>query len=113
IEQFFTQLKQANLYEDSIIVIMGDHYGISANHNKAMRMYLDKDEITPYEHVQLQQVPFFIHIPSHEEREVISKVARQIDVNTTLLHMLELETDNDIYFGNDLLHDDRKDFIAL
>ena len=113
IEQFFTQLKQANLYEDSIIVIMGDHYGISANHNKAMSMYLDKDEITPYDHVQLQQVPFFIHIPGHGEGEVISKVAGQIDVKPTLLHMLGLETDNDIYFGNDLFHDDRKDFIAL
>src|SRR5699024_10890419 len=45
LEQFFEQLKQADLYEDSIIVIMGDHYGISANHNKAMSQYLDKEEI--------------------------------------------------------------------
>src|SRR5699024_304588 len=63
IEQFFHQLQEAGLYEDSIIVIMGDHYGISANHNRAMAEYLDKDEITPYDYVQLQRVPFFIHIP--------------------------------------------------
>src|SRR5699024_83191 len=40
IEEFFTQLKQANLYDNSIIIIMGDHYGISATHDKAMASYL-------------------------------------------------------------------------
>src|SRR5699024_9110134 len=35
LEQFFLQLKAAGLYDNSIIVIMGDHDGISANHNKA------------------------------------------------------------------------------
>lgn len=113
IEQFFQQLKDAGLYENSVIVIMGDHYGISANHNRAMSEYLDKEEITPYDHIQLQRVPFFIHIPGHEKGEVISKVAGQIDVKPTLLHMIGIETDDDIYFGNDLFHDDRKGFIAL
>ncbi|MFD2046065.1 LTA synthase family protein [Ornithinibacillus salinisoli] len=113
IEQFFNQLKDAGLYEDSIIIIMGDHYGISANHNKAMSQYLDKDEITPYDHVQLQRVPFYIHIPGHGKGEVKSEIAGQIDVKPTLLHMLGIETDNDIYFGNDLFHDDRKGFVAL
>src|SRR5699024_88374 len=97
IEQFFHQLQEASLYEDSIIVIMGDHYGISANHNRAMAEYLDKDEITPYDYVQLQRVPFFIHIPGHGEGEVVEKVAGQIDVKPTLLHMLGIETDDDIY----------------
>src|SRR5690625_314357 len=113
LEQFFEQLKQADLYEDSIIVIMGDHYGISANHNKAMSQYLDKEEITPYDHVELQQVPFFIHIPGHGKGETISKVSGQIDVKPTLLHMAGVHTDQDLYFGNDLFHDDRKDFIVF
>ncbi|WP_439144841.1 LTA synthase family protein [Virgibacillus profundi] len=113
IEQFFNQLKDAGLYKDSIIVIMGDHYGISQNHNKAMSMYLNKEEITPYDHVQLQRVPFFVHIPGHGDGEVKSKVSGQIDVKPTLLHMAGIKTDQDIYFGNDLFHDDRKGYIAL
>ncbi|MEC5422256.1 LTA synthase family protein [Virgibacillus sp. C22-A2] len=113
IELFFDQLKDAGLYEDSVIVIMGDHDGISANHNKAMSMYLDKEEITPFDYVQLQRVPFFIHIPGHGEGEIKSEVSGQIDVKPTLLHMLGIETDNDIYFGNDLFHNDRKGYIAL
>src|SRR5699024_11324169 len=89
IVRFLYKIKLSYFYKYYIIVIMVDNYGISANHNKAMIMYLDKDEITPYDHVQLQQVPFFLHIPGHEEGEVISKVAGQIDVKPTLLRSEE------------------------
>src|SRR5699024_10645114 len=83
------------------------------NHNKAMSEYLDKDEITPYDFIQLQRVPFMIHMPGHGEGEVMSKISGQIDIKPTLLHLAGIETDHDIYFGNDLFHDDRKPFIAL
>lgn len=72
IEEFFDQLKENDLYDNSMIVIMGNHDSISANHNRAMSMYLDKKEITPYDHFQLQRVPFLIHIPGHDKGEVIS-----------------------------------------
>ncbi|WP_407268384.1 LTA synthase family protein [Radiobacillus sp. PE A8.2] len=112
VEQFFEQLKQSGIYEDSIIVLMGDHYGISEFHNKAMSMYLDKDEISPYDHIQLQRVPFFIHIPG-QEGKTISDIAGQIDVKPTLLHLLGIEDKGDITFGTDLFSDNQKDFIAL
>ncbi|WP_088050634.1 LTA synthase family protein [Virgibacillus dakarensis] len=112
IEQFFNQLKDAGLYEDSIIIIMGDHYGISANHNNAMSQYLEKEEITPYDHIQLQRVPFFIHIPGSGKGKVMSEVSGQIDIKPTILHLLGIDTENDIYFGNDLFSDDRKGYIA-
>ncbi|SDK54924.1 LTA synthase family protein [Sediminibacillus albus] len=111
VEQFFKELKESGLYEDSIIVLMGDHYGISEFHNKAMGQYLGK-EITPYEHIQLQRVPFFIHIPG-EEGGVISDIAGQIDVKPTILSLLGVESEKDITFGTDLFAEDRKNFIAL
>lgn len=57
IEQFFNDLKKDGLYDKSIIVMYGDHYGISENHNKAMAKVLGKDEITDYDNAQLQRVP--------------------------------------------------------
>ncbi|WP_407268518.1 LTA synthase family protein [Radiobacillus sp. PE A8.2] len=113
IEQFFAQLKDAGLYENSIIVIMGDHYGISENHNKAMSQYLGKDQITPYDHVQLQRVPLFIHVPGSGKGEVISRVAGQIDIKPTLLSLMGIKNERDIYFGNNLFINDRKGFVAL
>lgn len=112
IEQFFGQLKASGLYDNSIIVIMGDHDGISANHNKAMAQFLNQDEITAYDYLQLQRVPFFIHIPGYGKGEIKSEIAGQIDIKPTLLHLLGSDTSHDIYFGNDLFHDDRKGFIA-
>ncbi|MEN2464978.1 LTA synthase family protein [Ornithinibacillus sp. JPR2-1] len=113
IEEFFQMLKDSGIYDKSIIIIMGDHYGISSNHNKAMSMYLEKDEITPYDHVQLQRVPLFIHIPGHGKGEVRSTISGQIDLKPTILSLLGIEHKDDIYFGNDLFVDDRKDYIAL
>src|SRR5690625_766464 len=113
IEDFFNHLKRSGLYDDSIIIIMGDHDGISATHHKAIRKYLNKEELTSYDLVQWQRVPLFIHIPNHGKGEIISKVSGQIDLKPTILHMVGIDTDHDIYFGNDLFHDDRKGFIAF
>ena len=113
LEVLFNELKDAGMYEDSIIVIMGDHYGISSYHNKAMAQFLGKEEITPYDEVQLERVPLFIHIPGNKDNQVISKVTGQIDFKPTILNMLDIENQNDIVFGNDIFSDERKGFIAM
>lgn len=43
---FIEELKEEGLYEDSIIILYGGHYGISENHNEAMGEFLGK-EVTP------------------------------------------------------------------
>lgn len=111
IEQFFIELKLAGLYDNSIIVIMGDHDGISANHNKAMAQFLDKEAIDPCDYFQLQRVPLFIHIPGFSDGEVIDTVSGQIDLKPTLLHLVGVDTSHDLYFGNDLFSPNRKGYI--
>jgi len=113
IEEFFEDLKSSGLYEDSIIIIMGDHDGISSKHHKAITEYMGKDEFTAYDFMQWQRVPLYIHIPNHGKGKVMSKVSGQIDLKPTLLHMVGIDTEHDIYFGNDLFHDDRKEYIAF
>jgi lipoteichoic acid synthase len=108
---FIQKLKDEGLYEDSIIILYGDHYGISENHNKAMSEYLGK-EITPFESTQLQKVPLIIHIPG-EKGKTISTVSGQIDIKPTILHLLGIDTKNDIDFGSDLFAKDRLDFAVL
>jgi lipoteichoic acid synthase len=113
IEDFFIKLKETGLYENSVFVVMGDHIGVSANHNKALSMYLDKDEITPIDQVELQRVPFIVHIPGNGKGKVISEVTGQIDVKPTLLSLLGIDAVDDIQFGNDLFADNRKGYVAL
>lgn len=108
---FIQQLKDQGLYDDSIIIIYGDHYGISENHNKTMGEFLGK-EITPFESVQLQRVPLIIHIPGMKGKALPS-VAGQIDLKPTLLHLLGIDTKSDMQFGTDLFSKERFDFTVL
>lgn len=115
IKNFIQQLKDSGLYENSIIVMYGDHYGISENHNEAMAQYLGK-EITPIVSAELQRVPLFIHIPGVTDNgkgKTISKVSGQIDVRPTLLHLLGISTKNNIQFGEDLFSPDHRDFVVF
>lgn len=98
---FINRLKEEDLYDNSVIVIYGDHYGISENHNAAMAQFLGKESITPFDSMQLQRVPLIIHVPG-QEGKVISKVSGQIDIKPTLLHLLGIKTNQSVEFGTDL-----------
>ncbi|MCA1058071.1 LTA synthase family protein [Rossellomorea aquimaris] len=111
VKNFIRDLKEAGLYDNSVIVMYGDHYGISENHNKAMSQYLGKD-ITPFVSTQLQQVPMIIHVPG-QEGKTISKVAGQIDLKPTIMHLLGIDTKKDIQFGSDIFSKGHEDLAIL
>lgn len=108
----FDELKAEGLYEDSIIVMYGDHYGISENHNKAMSQYLG-EEVTPFVSQGLQEVPLFIHIPDSGLGGERTDIAGQIDLRPTILHMAGIETSKDIQLGTDLFAKDREQKVVF
>ncbi|MGN7479415.1 LTA synthase family protein [Solibacillus silvestris] len=113
VKEFFDDLKEQGLYENSIIVMYGDHYGISENHNKAMAKYLNKEEITPYDSALLQAVPLYIHIPGSNDGQVMDNVAGQLDIRPTLLHLLGIDTSRDMQLGADLFSEEHEDFVIF
>ncbi|WP_299087937.1 LTA synthase family protein [uncultured Metabacillus sp.] len=114
VKHFFDKLKQTDVYENSIIILYGDHYGISENHNVAMEKFLGK-EITPFETIQLQRVPFIVHIPGVTDKnpQTFSKVAGQIDIRPTIMSLLGIDTSEQIQFGTDVFSDDKLSFTVL
>ncbi|QDP99252.1 LTA synthase family protein [Lysinibacillus fusiformis] len=113
IKDFFQALKDQDVYDNSIIVMYGDHYGISENHNKAMAQYLGKDSITPYDNALLQEVPLFVHIPGSGEGKEMQEVAGQLDLRPTILHLLGVETSKDMQIGADLFSPEHEDFVIF
>lgn len=111
IKKFFEDLKAEGLYEDSIFVLYGDHYGLSETYNDAIGEYLGK-EIGPVEHVQLQKVPLIIHVPG-EEGKVFNTVGGQIDLKPTILELLGVNEQKSLNFGRSLLAPDRKNLVIL
>ncbi|SDX69029.1 MULTISPECIES: LTA synthase family protein [Salimicrobium] len=112
LKEFMNRMKEKGMYEDTMFIFMGDHYGISEFHKGAMSDYLGRD-INGYEHIQLQRVPLMIHIPGSGEGKIYEKIAGQIDMKPTILHLLGIEEKRDINFGENMLAEHRKDFIAM
>ncbi|PFV84174.1 hypothetical protein COL05_06290 [Bacillus sp. AFS059628] len=113
IKKFIERLKAEGMYDDSIIVLYGDHYGISEKHNRAMAQFLEKDQITEFDTLNLQRTPLYIHIPGQTEGETISKPTGQIDIKPTILNLLGIDTTNDIRFGHDMFSDKYTGFVVL
>lgn len=113
VKRFFEELKANGLYDNSIIVMYGDHYGISENHNESTAMYLNKEEITPYDSALLQSTPLFIHIPGSGDGKVMEEVTGQIDLRPTVLHLLGVETSKDMQLGADMFSKEHEEFVIF
>ncbi|OIK08293.1 glycerol phosphate lipoteichoic acid synthase [Bacillus sp. MUM 116] len=109
LEQFFNDLKKDGLYDKTVIVLYGDHYGISENHNSAMAKVLGVDKITPALNAKLQEVPLFIHVPG-VKGGVQHQYGGEVDVRPTLLHLLGIDTKDYMEFGSDLLSKDHRNW---
>lgn len=109
--QFFAYLKESGLYDNTMIVMYGDHYGISNNHNRAMSELIGQ-EVTPVVHADLQQVPLLIYVPGMEGG-VNHTYGGQIDLLPTVMHLLGVETQDRIYFGTDLLSEDHQQIVPF
>jgi lipoteichoic acid synthase len=113
LKQFFTDLKKSGLYDHTVIVMYGDHYGISENHNKAMEKVMGQP-ITPFENAQLQRVPLFIHVPQVKSPgKPIETYGGEVDVRPTLMHLLGINTKDFIAFGSDLLSKQHRDIVPF
>jgi lipoteichoic acid synthase len=108
-EQFFNDLKADGLYDNTVIVMYGDHYGISENHNDAMAKVLGVDQITPAINAGLQRVPLFIHVPG-VKGGVQHQYGGEVDVRPTLLHLLGVDTKDYMEFGSDLLSTEHRNW---
>ncbi|WP_318617048.1 LTA synthase family protein [Sporosarcina sp. YIM B06819] len=111
IKQVFNQLKELGLYDNTMIVLYGDHYGISDNHKRAMGQVVGK-EITPYESANLQRVPLIIHVPGMQGG-TNHTYGGQTDLLPTLLHLLGIDTKNFIQFGSDLLSEEHNEIVPF
>ncbi|WP_434063053.1 LTA synthase family protein [Eupransor demetentiae] len=95
-------LKKAGLYDNSMFVLYGDHFGISENHQPAIAQLLGKDKVTDYDLGEFQKVPFMIH-SSDLDGGIDHTYGGEIDMMPTLLDLLGVPTNNMTIFGHDLL----------
>ena len=116
LQEFFSYLDKTGLAKKSIIMIYGDHYGISNSENKNLASVLGKnaDDWTDFDNVQMQRVPLMFVIPgSGGHGGIYSTYGGEIDVLPTLLHLLGISTKRYIQFGTDLFSSQHDQVVAL
>lgn len=116
IQEFFNYLKKTGLYNHSIIMIYGDHYGISNSENTSLASVLGKsaDDWTDFDNAKLQRVPLMFVIPNSGGHGYVDHTyGGEVDALPTLLHLLGISSKRYIQFGTDLFSSQHKQVVAF
>lgn len=115
IKAFFDYLKASGLYDNSIIILYGDHYGISNSRNPSLAPLIGKDSQTwsDFDNAMLQRVPYMIIVPGMTNGGIFNTYGGEIDALPTLEHLLGIRADNYLQVGQDLLSPDHQQIVAL
>ncbi|WP_280643153.1 MULTISPECIES: LTA synthase family protein [unclassified Streptococcus] len=115
IKAFFDYLKATGLYEKSIIVLYGDHYGISNSRNPSLAPLLGANPETwsDYDNAMLQRVPYMIVVPGMNKGRIIDTFGGEIDALPTLEHLLGIDSKKYLQVGQDLLSKENQQIVAL
>lgn len=108
IQEFIEELKEEGIYENSVIAIYGDHFGlqqsaISENDVDLISELLGRE----YGTLDRLNVPFIVHAPGiSDDGQTFEKTSGQLDMMPTLANLLGVSLNEHIVFGQDLLNND-------
>ena len=106
IGEFMEELKAAGIYDNSVIVIYGDHYALPCA-DAAIGRRVSAITGKPYSLFEQFNVPLLIHIPHSGVTETHSVAGGHVDVMPTLLCLLGLRNERGVMFGQNLLDAER------
>ena len=95
------ELKKAGLYENTVIAIYGDHFGLAqydVDNEVVLTDFLGK----PYRFDEMANIPLIIHIPGEDINQTISIAGGHMDFLPTIAHLLGFEELDTIYLGQNL-----------
>lgn len=108
---FLQELKEEGLYDNSVIALYGDHFGITALNESTADLMTDYLGY-PYDVDEMFNIPLIINVPGEEINETISGVGSQLDFMPTILNLMGYENEKGIMFGKDLVNHEGYNFVA-
>ncbi|WP_206457944.1 LTA synthase family protein [Anaerovorax sp. IOR16] len=99
---FLNLLKENGLYENSVIALYGDHFGLpqtDSDVQKQVSKFLGYD----YKLNHMMNIPLIIHLPNSDINETFSLAAGEADFLPTISYLLGLERLDTLYLGQNLL----------
>lgn len=108
IKSFFINLKKSGLYDNSIVIMYGDHRGISPNHNKGYTELTGR-EVDVVEGIKTEKTPFYVHIPNsniNAKKEIQKVLTSEQDIRPIISSLLNIDTYNELMFGENPIDKD-------
>lgn len=94
-------LKKRGLYDNTLLMIYGDHYAIPKTESTQMMNFLGLEN-NEYEWTKLLKVPFIIHCSGLPQGQTIETVSGEIDIMPTIANLMGFEAPHAM--GNDLFN---------
>ncbi len=102
---FIEELQTAGLWDEAMLVVYGDHFGISIQSaQEDLDLLADLLDIPEYTRVEMFNVPLIIRVPGITEGIVRHNMGGQIDILPTVMNLLGVSYKDKIVFGQDLLN---------
>ncbi|MFF2017978.1 LTA synthase family protein [Paenibacillus sp. NPDC058177] len=102
--QFVADLKANGVWDNSLIMIYGDHMGLpiySLDHDdKALMQEIYGHD---YSYANMMNIPLIIHGGGITKPQVLDQVGGEIDIMPTAAGLLGVSMENNLHFGQDLL----------
>jgi lipoteichoic acid synthase len=102
---FIDRLKADGLWDNTIFVAYGDHFGLQPEENDP-KFVSSALGITYHQYVSKFNIPLFIHTPGQTQGETIEQVGGQLDIMPTLANLLgiSLKKEDFVHFGQNLFN---------
>ncbi len=102
---FIQGLKQSGLWDESVIVIYGDHmglpiYSLGEDERGLMQEILGRD----YSPAEMLNIPLILSVPGMEGPQTFNVAGGQADIFPTVANLLGIPMEGQIHFGQDLLN---------
>lgn len=99
IGEFVDALKRDGLWDESIVVFYGDHFGLLRPSTAEEAALLEELLGHPYTDVDYLRVPLMVHLPGQTEGRVVDTTLGQVDIFATLADPLGLDLTHVPQFG--------------
>ncbi|MDD4113963.1 MAG: LTA synthase family protein [Herbinix sp.] len=101
--QFIADMKEAGLYDNTVIALYGDHHGLNCGMEDV------RDSVSDfigrgYDYDEMLNIPLLIHIPNSDISENIHTTGGQIDFLPTIANIMGITLDNKLILGQDIVN---------
>lgn len=104
--KFIESLKTSGLWDESIFIVFGDHYGLTkamdTGHQDIFSLLLERE----HDAVDRLNVPLIIRVPGLKP-QIIKTLGGQVDILPTLTNLLGIPVNSQLIFGQDILNHDK------